>query len=269
MRIQRLVLVAGSSLFVAVPLNAQQSQPTVQRDPTAIALVQTSIAAMATNAPSDSSATGTITLVEGSTAQNGTISIQTLGTSETSETINLSSGQREVIYSNGDAKEINGTQSVNPVVELIVTDQCADFPLPLLLDALSNPDEAFQSVGLETLNGASVQHIRIWNTFSSKPRMQKLASLSARDIWLDATSNLPVKIAYLRQAGEGAVPSVRMEVFFSNYTNVNGVQYPFQINKSYNGTPWQTITIQSVSFNTGLTNSQFPVEEGQCGATSL
>lgn len=269
MRVTRFALVALISLLVAASLNAQQAPTTVQRDPTAIALVQTSIAAMATNAPSDSSATGTIVVVEGSTTQSGTISIQTLGTGETSETINLSSGQRAVIYSNGDAKEINGAQSVNPVLELMVTDQCADFPLPLLLGALNSTDEAFQYVGLETLNGAPVQHIKFWNTFSSKPRLQNLATLSARDVWLDATSSLPVKIAYTRQAGEGAVPSVRMEISFSNYTNVNGVQYPFQINKFFNGTPWQSITIQSVSFNTGLTNSQFPVEEGQCGATSF
>jgi hypothetical protein len=38
------------------------------------------------------------------------------------------------------------------------------------------------------------------------------------------------------------------------------VLYPFQINKSYNGTPWEAITIQSVSFNTGLTTAQFQVE---------
>lgn len=260
MRIQRLVLILLSSFFVSFPLNAQQTSLTVQRDPTAIALIQKSVAAMATSVPSDSSATGNIIVVEGSTTESGSISVQTLGTGETAETINLSSGQREIIYSNGDAKEINGTQSVNPVVELIVTDQCADFPLPLLLGVLNNPDEAFQYIGQETLNGVSVQHIKVWNSFSSKPRLQKLASLSARDVWLDAASSLPVKLAYIRQPGEGAVPSIRMEIFFSNYTNVNGVQYPFQITKSYNGTPWQTITIQNVSFNTGLTNSQFQTE---------
>lgn len=260
MRIQRFALVALISLLVAASLNAQQAPTAVQRDPTAIALVQKSVAAMATNVPSDSSATGNITVVEGSTTQNGTISIQTLGTGETSETINLSSGQRVVIYSNGDAKEVNGTQSVNPVVELIVTDQCADFPLPILVAALNNTDEGFQYIGQETLNGATVQHIKIWDSFSSKPRMQNLAPFSTRDVWLDATSSLPVKIAFIRQPGEGAVHSIRMEIFFSNYTNVNGVQYPFQINKSFNGTPWQTITIQSVLFNTGLTSSQFQTE---------
>jgi hypothetical protein len=87
-----------------------------------------------------------------------------------------------------------------------------------------------------------------------------LASFSTTDFWLDPSSGLPLKIAYSRRAGGGAVPAIPVAVSFSNYTNVNGVLYPFQINKSFNGTPWQTITIQSVSFNTGLTAAQFQVE---------
>ncbi len=215
---------------------------------------------MATNAPSDSSATGTITIVEGSTTQNGTIQILTRGTNQTAEQITLSDTQRVVIYSNGDAKEVNGTQSTIPPLELIVTDQSPDFPLPLLLSVLNNPDEAYKYIGQESLNGVAVQHIQVWNTFASHPPLQQLTPFSAKDIWLDTTSALPLKIAYTRRAGSGAVPSFPVEVFFSNYSNVNGVLYPFQINKSYNGTPWQTITIQSVSFNTGLTDAQFQVE---------
>lgn len=262
MRSLRLLVIFLACLYGQASIVAQQmsSSAPAPRDPTAIALAQKSVAAMAISVPSDSSATGNITVVEGSTTQNGTVSIQTLGTGETSETISLPSGQREVVYSYGFAKETNGTQSINPVVELMLTDQCTDFPLPILVAALNNTDEGFQYIGQETLNGASVQHVKIWNSFSSKPRMQGLASLTTKDIWFDATSSLPVKIAYLRQPGRGAVISTRMEVFFSNYTNVNGVQYPYQVNKSYNGTPWQTITIQSVSFNTGLTYSQFQTE---------
>jgi hypothetical protein len=69
-----------------------------------------------------------------------------------------------------------------------------------------------------------------------------------------------MKISYSRRAGGQGVPSFPVEVSFSNYIRVNGVLYPFQINKSFNGTPWETITIQSVAFNTGLTAAQFPVE---------
>jgi hypothetical protein len=145
-------------------------------------------------------------------------------------------------------------------LELVVTDQCLDFPLPLLASLLNNSDEAFRYVAQEALNGTPTQHIQVWDTFSSKPRLRALAAFSILDIWFDASSGLALKIAYSRRAGAGAVPTFPVEVSFSNYTNVGGVLYPFKINKSYNGTPWQTITIQSVSFNTGLTAAQFQTE---------
>jgi hypothetical protein len=257
-------LIINLTFLLPAFLTAQQSpSPTaraVQRDPQAIAILQKAVATMASNAPADSSATGTVTIVEGSTTQSGSIQILTRGKGQTSETITLPDTQRAVVYSNGDSIEITGAKPTKPPLELIVTDQCPDFPLPFLLAALSNSDETIHYVGPETLDGASVQHIQIWNSFASKPRLQKLAPFSTRDIWFDASSSLPLKIAYSRRAGGGAVPAFPVEVSLSTYTNVNGVLYPFQISKSYNGTLWQTITIESVSFNTGLTDAQFQVE---------
>jgi hypothetical protein len=260
MRVARLLLSVLIVFSSSPRLNSQQSTTSVQRDPQAIALLQQSVAAMASTTPADSSATGTITIVEGSTTQNGSIQILTLGTGQTSETLTLPSGQRAIVYSNGDAKETNGTQSSIPPLELSVTDQCPDFPLPVLLAALSNSDAAFRYIGAESLNGSAAQHIQLWNSFSSNPRLQQLAPFSLKDIWFDSRSSLPLKISYTRRAGGGAVPAIPVEVFFANYTKVGGVLYPFQINKSYNGTPWQTISIQNVSFNTGLTSSQFQAE---------
>jgi len=265
MRFARTYVVVFLSFAVPISVHAQQTtttttQPSPQRDPQAVAIVQQSVEAVASTAPSDSSATGTVAIVEGSTTVSGTIQILTLGIAQTSETLTLPSGQRVVVYSNGDAKETTGTQSTVPTLELAVNDQCTDFPLPLLLAALYNPDSAFRYIGAESLNGTPVKHIQLSNAYSSNSRLRPLAPFSTKDIWFDSTSGLPLKIAYVRRAGAGEVPSFAVEVSFSNYTRVNGVLYPFQIEKSFNGTPWQTITIQSVSFNTGLTASQFQVE---------
>jgi|SRR5579859_708791 len=263
MRRSRSALLLALVLTVVSATAQQQSPPTAQapqRDPQAIAILQQSIAAMASIAPTDSTASGTVTIVEGSTTQTGSIQILTRGTSQTSETLTLPDGQRAIVYSNGEAKEINGASSATPPLELIVTDQCPDFPLPLLLSSLSTPDQAIHYVGAETLAGKSVQHIQVWNTFSSNPLLQSIAPFSAKDIWLDANSALPLKIAYSRRAGSGAVPAIPVEVTYSNYTRANGILYPFQIDKSLNGTPWMTITISIVSFNTGLTASHFQVD---------
>jgi hypothetical protein len=231
-----------------------------ERDAQAVTLLQQSIAAIAKTAPSDSSATGIVTLVEGSTTEDGTVQILTFGTSATGEILSLSNEQRTTIYSSGAVKETKGNLSVNPSMELALTDQCMDFPLPFLMFALSNPEESIHYIGLETLDGQAVQHLQVWNSFASKPRLQPLSTFSEKDIWIDPASNLPVKISWSRRAGGQGEPAFPVEVSFSNYTNSSGILYPFLIKKSFNGTPWQTITIQSVSFNTGLTATQFSVE---------
>jgi hypothetical protein len=252
-------------LLVSVLLSSLQ-QPVItttqlQRDSQAVALLQLSIAAMAkTPPPSDSSATGVVTIVEGATTQSGTIQILTLGTSATSEILNLPDEQRAITYSDGGAKETKGTTTLNPPMELALSDQCPDFPLPFLQSALSNPDTSIRYVGLETLDGHGAHHLQVWNSFASKPRLQNLSSFSLKDIWIDATSNLPLKVSYSRRGGGQGAPVFLVEISFSNYTNSGGILYPFQINKSFNGTPWQTITIQQVAFNTGINPAQFSVE---------
>ena len=50
-----------------------------------------------------------------------------------------------------------------------------------------------------------------------------------------------------------------MEIFYSAYRNIGSVLYPFHIEKSFNGTPWAKISIQSVTTNNGLTDADFPV----------
>src|SRR5262249_2721864 len=114
-------------------------------------------------------------------------------------------------------------------------------------------------VGLETVNALSCQHIRTWNTYASQPDLQYLSSFTVRDIWIDAKSALPTKIAYSVRTGSGATPAMAVEIKFSDYRAVSGILYPFQITESLNGTPWLRATINSVSFNTGLPDSTFSI----------
>ena len=116
MRFPRTCAAVVLALFFALPLAAQQTATTgsqsPERDPQAVALVQKSVAAMATNIPTDSSATGTVNIVEGSSNSNGTIEILTRGSEQTAETLNLPDGLRTLVYSNGAAKENNGNRAI-------------------------------------------------------------------------------------------------------------------------------------------------------------
>ncbi len=141
-----------------------------------------------------------------------------------------------------------------------MTSQCPEFPLPLLVAALNNPDETFQYIGLESQNGLAAHHLRYSNSFSSVSKLQFLAEFTTTDLWIDANTARPQRLSYFRRAGRASEPRTQVDVYFSNYQNVAGIAYPFLIQKSLNGSPWITITITNVAFNTGLSDASFSVQ---------
>ncbi len=246
---------AQQAPLVVIPL--QRENP--PRDSQVVAILAQSVTAMGGVVPSDSLATGTIDIVAGSKTEKGTIRLLTRGLDQTAEQIVTPEATRAVIYSHDQAIEIEGNSAKAQQLELVVTSQSPCFPLVLLAAALNDPDTAFEYLGEETLGGSVVHRIRFWNSFASKPRLRHLAEFSVKDVWVDAASGLPRKLSYDRRAASGAEARVPVEVFFSNYRNVGGVLYPFQIHKWLNGTPWATVIIDSVALNSGLTDADFPV----------
>jgi hypothetical protein len=249
------------SFALVAPISAEQSptQATVPRDTQAVAILQQAVAAMG-GAPSDSTFNGTVTATIGSQSQTGTIQVFTLGTNQSQEVIALPDFSQTTTYSGWMASQANGSATTQVSSQLAATSQTALFPSPLLVGALNSPDYALQYVGIENVGGAPANHIRVWNTFaSSLTYFQPVSSFTTRDIWLDQTSSLPVKITFTQQAASGASFKTLVELDFSNYQQSGGFTYPSLIQKSVNGTPWLTISIQTLAFNTGLQSSQFQV----------
>lgn len=257
MTAKRLALLS-SFLLGALPVLAKSATPIVA-DAQAISVLQASVKIMG-GLPTDSVATGSVQIAAGSQSSQGTVRILTKGFSESFVQLTTPDMTRTTIYANGQASSIVGSTTDPLSLELAVTSQAAEFPLPLLVALLSNPDTSIQYMGLETSTGASLQHIRTWNSFASQPNFADLSSFSTRDIWIDASSGLPQRISYTRRPAHGAVAWVAVDVFYSNYQNSEGMLYPSAIQESRNGTPWATIAIQNVSLNTGLTDSDFPIQ---------
>ncbi|HEV3481438.1 MAG TPA: hypothetical protein VGR97_03830 [Candidatus Acidoferrales bacterium] len=263
MRIMRLgpLFIVGL-FFSGTSIQAQQS-PTVAtpaRDPQAMLVLQAAIKAMGGGAPSDSAATGSVNATVGSESQDGTVQIFTRATDQSSEAVSLPNLSQTTIYSHWMAGQVDGSTAQQQLTDqLAATSQTALYPLPLLVGTLNNPDASLQYVGQETVDDAVTQHIRFWNTFASKPHLLPLAPFSLHDVWIDTSTGLPVKISFTQQAAAGRAFKTLVELNFSNYQQTSGFAYPYTIKKSLNGTPWLTISIQSVSFNTGLQYSQFQV----------
>jgi len=146
-------------------------------------------------------------------------------------------------------------------LELASTSLSPLAPLSLISAIVQDSDFNIQAVGQETLdNGVLANRIRVWKSYASDSALRQFATLSGRIIWLDAQTNLPAKISYVRRPAQGAIAGTRVDVYLSDYRQVDGAVYPFSIKESLNGMPWATITINNVAFNTGLTDSDFPTE---------
>jgi hypothetical protein len=238
----------------------QQTTATVERDLQAVSLLQASVGAMGETVPSDSVATGSVSIVAGSQTSTGTIRILTRGTNQSSEQITLPQSTSSVTYSAGLADETTNSATASLPTERTGTSQSVCFPLPFLVAALANPDDSIQYVALEAVGQESLQHIRIQNTFMSQPIFQQFAALATFDVWLDASTALPQRISFVRRDASGAAPRIPVDAYFAAYQTTSGIAYPSQIRISFNGTPWTTITINNVAFNTGLTDSTFSVQ---------
>lgn len=255
-----------SFLLFATAIHAQQppsaASATPTRDIQAVAALQAAVKAMAAGGvlPSDSTVTGTVNETVGPQDQEGKIQILTRGTGESLETIDLPDLSQTTIYSYWLAGQTTGSAAQQQLSgQLAVTSQSVFYPLSFLAGALSNPDASLQYVGQETVDGTTTQHIRVWNTFASKPRLEMLAPFSIHDVWINSSNGLPMKVSFIRQDASGRASKTLVEVEFSNYEQSAGFSYPSQISESLNGTPWLTISIQSMSFNTGLQEIQFQV----------
>jgi hypothetical protein len=248
-------------LYFATATTWGQATVPVRRDIQAIAIMNTAINAMGGSMPANSVAEGTIAITEGSTIEQGSITIMTRGSDQSAEHIRLSKEMRSVIYSRGEANETARGVTRPVSLELAGISHSADFPFPVLMNALANPDYALEYIALETMYGRPAHHIRFWNTYGSSEKMrQHLSEFSRKDLWFDAMTGLPGKLTYERRESHGAVAGTRMEIIYSDWIRTGGTQYPYRIEKLWNGVPWAVITIQSVRFQTVLSDLDFPVK---------
>jgi hypothetical protein len=265
MRIKVLAFAASllliSNCWAGIPQTTTSSTSAPVRDPQGVALLQKSISVMGVP-PSDSSATGSVTTVAGSLTQQGTVTILTRGSAQTSIQFQMPDNPWTVVFASGQANKLETTQTTVYPLELAASSQCLYFPLPFLAGILNNTDYSVQYIGQENLGSSTANHVVVQNTFNSTPTYKFLSAFTVADIWIDASTALPVKIGMVRRDGGGSAPKIPISLVYSNYQAVSGVRYPFTIQEYVTETLWATTTIQSVAFNSGLTDSTFSATAG-------
>lgn len=244
---------------------SQQTPTAVTQDPAAIALATESIAALTgTIRITDVTLTGTAVRTSGSDIQTGNVTLKALGTSDSRIDLVLPDGTRtEIRTSPSGSPEgiwLASGGSVNSMaVHNCLTDAAWFFPALTTLSRTSNPNLSLIYIGQESRNGISVQHVqfRSISGVGVPGPATLLAALTSTEVYLDSSSLLPVAFTFNTHPDDNELTNIPVEIDFSNYEPVNGVQIPFHIQKFLNGSLFLDLTIQNANLNSGLTDSAF------------
>jgi hypothetical protein len=228
-------------------------------NPQALTVAAQSIAAMiGTTAVTDITMSGSATRNAGSETETGTIAFKALSTGASRFDLNWDNGSlSEVILpllttTAGEWIDSNG--SLHPfALHNMRTDSVWFFPPFGALNP--GPKTALSYIGLETRNGASVHHLHS----SINDGTTLTPQLSGMDFYIDAKSFLPVAVTFSTHPDKDPTVNIPVEIDFSAYQTFEGINVPSHIQKYFAGQLMLDSTITSVSINSGLSSSAFPV----------
>lgn len=278
-RVVAFLLTGFFLLSLSSVIRGQQSSPATM-DAQSAALVAKALSALnGTTAVSDVTLTGTIRRTAGPDDESGTITLRALGTGLSRIDMNLSGGTWSELRGL-DSKSLpkstwsgpDGTVHVTAGHNML-TDAVWFFPSlsSLSKNSARNQTLTISYIGQEARKGLSVQHIHFITQFPPHPAVpsgQKtppggpfsVASLTAMEMYLDASSDLPTALTFNTHPDNNALVNIPVEIDFGNYQRVNGVLVPTHIQKFLNGTPLLDITVQSTTINTGLSTAEFAAQ---------
>lgn len=250
-----------------LPRPQTQSASTPTRDAQAVSLAQQAINALVGNTTiTDATVQGTASFVAGSDQETGNATLEGRTGYESRLVLSLSGGQRSEVRNFSSAPPQGKHSGPDGAWHAVPVHNCwADptwfFPALTLQSALNDSQISLSYIGQDTKAGAAVQHIRISRIVPGQ--MANVTSLIQRlsqtDFYLDSATNLPVAIAFNTHPDTNAALDQPLEIHFSAWHPVNGIQVPSRIQKFLQGSLVLDLSGLSVSVNAGLPQSDFAI----------
>jgi len=248
--------------MLCIGLSQAIAQTTAAGDPLAIALAADAMKALTGGSPiRDVTLTGGVTW---NGKQSGTVTLKALGAGESS--INL-------VLQDRSRTELRDAQTGTPLGQWATPKGSGAFAFhncqtdaawffPALGSLKGGTKTVLSYVGQEIRNGQSVQHLKSYIYQASPPSGLNLAArLSTMDFYLDAASSLPTALVFNDHPDKDALVNIPVEIDFSDYQQISGMQVPMHIQKLMNGTLLLDITLTGAVFNTGLALTEFSVNQ--------
>jgi hypothetical protein len=272
MKIHVLPLLVSISVCLSWPISvAAQSAPastasaTKTSDPTALTLLSESATALSGGVTfSDLALTGNVKWAGGSQVEDGTGTFKVKGTQESRFDLALGTQTRYEIrndtagYPNGEYAGPDGV--VHPMALHNCWVAAGGFAPISLVNALGSLVVTY--VGRETHESVPVDHIHAVRVGFSKNSKQEalIESLSAADLYLDASSHLPLFLDFKTHADNDYRTNISVEVRYSQYQKASGMNIPFHIQRVVQSTVNLDFTVASAVLNSGIPDSAFTLQ---------
>ena len=247
------------ALFAGSFIQPGWSQSSTSPAPTTVASVLSSASKAFSNDVSIHSVTltGTVNSIAGSDNENGNVTLTASADGSYQINLQLSQSARtetQTSFASGQQCTWSGTDAV---AHAVAAHNCMTTVAWFLPDAAllgGQQPQAFASIlegtAATALNqGIDLRQQQTPPSAVSAYGVTLLTHLSTMDIYYDPTTYLPASLSYNIHPDVNAAQDIPVEVIFSNYQTVNGVNVPFRIQRYVNGSLSLDITISSASIS--------------------
>jgi hypothetical protein len=242
--------------------NPRQDAVGTRRDAQALNLVAQSLAANggpAVTSIEDFTGTGTIAYNWAGEVVSGSVSVYGKGREEFRVDSSLPAGTQSLVLNGRDAilTPVYGPKAGSPIHATMTTGNLT-LPAVRIAEVISDSSIGLRYVGSLTWNGKQVLHVHV--VLSNDPRLRlgaQFSDLGEYELYLDANSYVVLGLAEKVWWDDDPRQSYLYELTFSDYRPVNGVLVPFAISERMGGQQTWSMTLSSMAFNEGLSDSLF------------
>jgi hypothetical protein len=265
MRRIQIALVVWLTFFLSLSLAGQQ---TGSSSPQALAILQKSLAALTgSQTITDITLTGTARRIAGSDDESGTAVLKALTTGPARVHLSLPSGPRSDVVTIANKCLVGSWSGPDGVFHSVahhnLTSDSSWFFPAFTVARLGSPGKYIvSSVGQESWNGRTVEHLTAYQPFSfqAPPGVPTFSHLTQMDLFIDSNTLLPVRLSFNVHPDNDMGLDIPVDIAFSDYRVVSGAQVPFHIQRSLNNSLTLDFQAQTVNLNSNLTAVTFSVQ---------
>jgi outer membrane lipoprotein-sorting protein len=249
-------------LCVTPTLTGQQSKP--QRDSSALSFLSQALGVSGGSAAiagiADFTASGSITYSWGSESVQGSATIKGRGAEQFRIDSQVPDGTSSMIVSNG-AGVLNLPDGTGNAIGYQNALNVGNLTLPIIAIYTATVDTSVSTIddGVVPLGSGQAHQITIQqNLPSTIDPTGQLSTNTKRDYFFDPSSLQLLQVHDTVASNNAAVNNGLQHIIgFSNYQMSNGILVPLSVSESVNGQTTWSVALTSVTFNTGLADSDF------------